>query len=366
MPGPALSLADLRSYDPEANLNAQQARACCPACGDGKPRDKDHRSISLNTATGLYNCKRCGASGKLTDFWEHKEPLHSTPVRSKRRGWQPMTVTPIVEPKQTEPDPDSVAGFERAYSRCGPLEGTPGAAYLEGRCIPCELATTAGVKYASSWGKDIRGAVVFSVFGVTGEPIAAQGRAIEGSGKQTRGPLKLGAFYTPGALDADPVAICEAPIDALSLAAVGLPSIAMCGCSGIPSWLSDRLSTPARPGFSRTVYTATDADDAGDEAALKLFDLFPLCTVKRLRPAGAKDWNAILTGHGLDELRQQVTAPTISTTAAPLPMTDHEHYEAYGWARFYSNILDRWVIIKRDASVRLPRGLTVKYGHGSR
>ena len=93
--------------------------------------------------------------------------------------------------------------------------------YLEGRCIPCELATTAGGKYASSWGKDIRGAVVFSVFGVTGEPIAAQGRAIEGSGKQTRGPLKLGAFYTPGALDADPVAICEAPIDALSFGSGG-------------------------------------------------------------------------------------------------------------------------------------------------
>jgi hypothetical protein len=271
-----------------------------------------------------------------------------------------MAITPIVEPKQAEPDPESVAGFERQYSRCGPLEGTPGAAYLEGRGIPADLATAAGVLFANSWGKDIRGAVVFSVFGVTGDPIAAQGRAIEGSGKQTRGPLKLGIFYTPGALDADTVAICEAPIDALSLAAAGLPSIAMCGCSGIPAWLSSRLSTAARPGYSRTVYTATDADEAGDEAALKLADLLTLCTVKRLRPAGAKDWNELLTTHGLDELQQQVTAPDISTAKPkrdPAEMKPNEHYQAYGWARYYSHALGRDIIVKRSASVRIPKGL---------
>ena len=67
----------------------------------------------------------------------------------------------------------------------------------------------------------------------------------------------------PGTLGAPTLAVWEAPIDALSLAEAGLPTIALCGVNpGIcwPDWL------PKRPRF-RTVYFAFDTDAGGEDAA---------------------------------------------------------------------------------------------------
>lgn len=47
----------------------------------------------------------------------------------------------------------------------------------------------------------------------------------------SRGSIKSGAFQTPGALDANVLGIVEAPIDAISLALCGLPSLAIMGSS---------------------------------------------------------------------------------------------------------------------------------------
>lgn len=384
MSGPILDMATLRAYDPEANLKAAQARACCPLCGDSHPKDAEHRSLSLNTATGLYNCKRCSAKGKLKDYWQPREQSASTFARNSNRPARRVIATaPPPKAQPTEPDPNSKARFIKHYQQCRPLEGTKGAGYLEGRGIPADLAIAAGVLFAPMW-KGSGSAVVFPVTGETGEPVAANVRFIkyrEGHrSKDSAGPLSTGAFMTPGALDADPVAIVEAPIDALSLAAAGLPSIAICGTWGIPEWAVSRLSKAVRPGFSRTIYTATDADTAGDEAAVKLFDLFPLCTVKRLRPDGAKDWNELLTSHGMDALSEQISRagiPTTDSTADALLLARNEatrptqptdgppsefgraHYEAYGWSRLYSNHLQAVVIIRRDDTIHTPSDVPV-------
>jgi len=84
--------------------------------------------------------------------------------------------------------------------------------------------------------------------------------------------------------------LIEAPIDALSLAVCGVPAVALCGCEGLPDWLRMRCAF-------QTVIAAFDADDPGDEAT----------RVLRLRPVGAKDWNAALLSRGADDLRTWLT-----------------------------------------------------------
>ena len=66
-------------------------------------------------------------------------------------------------------------------------------------------------------------------------------------------------FATPDAFEAPVIVITEAPIDALSLAACGIPAVTLCGTSG-PAWLSEATAF-------RRVALAFDGDDAGDRGA---------------------------------------------------------------------------------------------------
>ena len=62
-----------------------------------------------------------------------------------------------------------------------------------------------------------------------GQLVAVTGRHTDGrdAPKAHTGGLKsLGLFATPGTLAADPLVITEAPIDALALAACGVPAVA--------------------------------------------------------------------------------------------------------------------------------------------
>jgi hypothetical protein len=88
----------------------------------------------------------------------------------------------------------------------------------------------------------------------------------------------------------------EAPIDALSLWAYGVPSIALIGTTG-PEWLPSALAF-------KKVLVATDDDEAGDEAAAKLdADLSSRgARTYRFRPEVVKDWSELLAN---DEDRMQ-------------------------------------------------------------
>lgn len=165
----------------------------------------------------------------------------------------------------------------------------PGADYLRRRGIAPDLADVSPVRYASRWFG--RPAVVFPIRDRAGRIVAGQGRYIDGDVPKTRtaGPRR-GVFATPGALDADVLAIVEAPLCALSLAGCGLPSIAILGTS-FAGWL------PVVLAFRRRfVAILTDADAAGDAAAGKLeAALSPLgLKTERVRLDAAKDPNALL------------------------------------------------------------------------
>lgn len=93
--------------------------------------------------------------------------------------------------------------------------------------------------YSPSWGK-IGAAVVFPLRDIDGQLVKANARAITGTAKQTLGDSSDAVFSTAAALQSDELAITEAPIDALSLAAAGIPSLALCGVS-VPGWLPAKL-----------------------------------------------------------------------------------------------------------------------------
>jgi len=324
----AVSLADLEAFDPRAPAGKGERRFCCPlpACA-GKPLDAAHRSLSLNTQTGAWRCHRCDARGVLREHWQ--------PARERTRAWlrRAFAFAPVPgngAPANTADQETPLRRAERhenrppagetvqtpsfdwraAYDRAEPLPASAGARYLAGRGIPAQLAEAAGVRFAARWYG--RPAVLFPVHAAAGELVAVSGRHLD-SGKpasHTGGAKSQGLFATPGALSAARIVITEAPIDALSLAAAGVPAVALCGTSG-PAWL------PQVCAF-RAVAVAFDGDAAGDAAAARLTPaLVSLgATVERWRPAAGKDWNELLARYGLSTLAASLRPPRRFTPVA--------------------------------------------------
>jgi len=190
-------------------------------------------------------------------------------------------------------DPERAESFRIQLGAGVPLAGTLGERYLAKRGIPLAVAARAVVRYSCDFYG--RPAVLFPVVDRVGKTVAVQGRYIDGRDDpkvRTAGQKTLGVFAAVNAVNGA-LAICEAPIDALSLAACGLPAIAVLGTTW-PQWL------PVVMAFRR-VFLATDADRAGDEAAAALIaqlsSLGARC--ERLR-SESKDWNEELLAMGKD------------------------------------------------------------------
>jgi hypothetical protein len=182
-------------------------------------------------------------------------------------------------------------------------EAAPGVDYLWGRRgIPAWIAAEAGVRFSAGWyGRPVVG---FPLRDELGLLVAAAGRYIDAAAPQTRsaGPKRAGVFVAaPGALEADGVCLCEAPITALSVAVAGRPAIALCD-KHWPVWLVSRLAF-------KTVYISFDEGDPDSERAVKaLTRELAMLGAKpgRLRtPPGLQgDWNDVLVAHGRQALRE--------------------------------------------------------------
>ncbi len=285
------SLAELEAFDPNAGgRNKRERRFCCPICNDGKRKNPSHRSVSVNTQTGAYNCHRCGTFGKIREMCDG---LGDAPARK----------FPSVESVKEEKN----ERWRKWLASARPISGTRGAEYLTSRAVPVEQAERAGAKFGTWWrwnedtGKaEPFDAVIFPMRNIAGEIVAATARAIKGSTKNTRGSKSEAVFPAPlSALDAGQVAIVEGPADALVLAACGLDALAIMGTSW-PDCLVEHLT-------GRDVLLATDADVAGDRCADELHrELEGRAVVIRLRPDGAKDWADLADLEGLDGVRAQM------------------------------------------------------------
>jgi DNA primase len=99
-----------------------------------------------------------------------------------------------------------------------------------------------------------------------------------------------GAYKTKG------IAIVEAPIDALSLAVMGLSAVACFGTN-----LPDCIYAEILRVKAVKVWLASDADEPGDKAANSWQKLLAEKNIPslRLRPRGGfKDWNEVLVNGG--------------------------------------------------------------------
>src|SRR5579875_243952 len=292
-----LSLNELIASDPHGGREAgRERRYLCPFCHGDRRRDAAHRSLSVNVETGMWHCHRCEQGGKLAEW-------HAASGVS-RRGRAPARLTGNL----CTPRPERLSEeLRRALGRVRPLEGI-GAAYLQGRGVT--LALCEDVRFAPSW-DGIGPAVVFLVRGAEGVVVAAQGRACGGREMRSVGPVTRGVFATPGALEADPVGITEAPIDALSLASVGLPALALLG-SRIGA---DRAPLLRKLLAKKMVLIATDRYDAGERAATEVQSRLTIGTeYRRLEiPPPWKDVNEWLCAdrQGLTEAVERFRVETL-------------------------------------------------------
>lgn len=324
-----LSLAEINAYDPH-----EGRRRLCPLCGDSKPRDSAHRSLSFDDQTGLWKCFRCGEAGRLREYWEQKDDFAPPRQRARARLREtfalPVKTSQSVEnavlslPVAVSPQSgalgalkalnDVSGGWPGLWEETGALDSTPGADYLQQRGVPLLVAQAAEVRFSRSWFK--QAAVVFPIKNRQGEIVAAQGRGVHGAAKLTLGPKRNGVFFAPAlkSHSAAPddvfhplqaaipaIILTEAPIDALSLAACGFPALALCGTSG-PDWLHIACGL-------RRVLLAFDADEAGDEAAVTIQGQLQSFGAKcsRLMPPQGKDWNESLMMFGNAALADWLT-----------------------------------------------------------
>jgi hypothetical protein len=305
---PALSLAGLEAHDPHPAGGGDERRFSCPldSCRD-KPLDRAHQALAVNVATGLWFCHRCGARGQLTEHWRAR-PASGRELREARRQAALRSIgIPPDRPRGAAP---SAALLPALVARCRPLAGTPGQRYLFDRGIGLGPARRAGVTYCP----DVyaRPAVIFPLHDRAGQLVAINARHTDGrTDPKTHsvGDRSLGVFATPGALaEGDvPLVITEGPCDALSLAACGVPAVALVATVA-PTWL--RMAAAFRP-----VWVALDADAEGDKHAEQLRDeLAPFArSVERLRPPVGKDWNDALVADYAG-LRRFLAAHALSTS----------------------------------------------------
>lgn len=312
---PVLSLADLAAFDARATGIALgqggELRVLCPLCGQSKPKDASHRSLSLNTATGVWHCHRCGQGGKVRESWDER-PLLPRRERARTALKAAFALDPAPDmvslpqgPQNASKSPSPDAAGWRVHLRgLQLLPETRGMAYLHGRALTAETAHASGVRFSSAFLG--RPAIVFPLRDHKGALVGAQGRYSDGKDSpkaRTLGDKRSGLFATAGALTVELPAliVTEAPLDALSLAEAGYPAVAVCGTEP-PAWFH-------RACAFRRVLLAFDADEAGDKAADKLAPLLESFGAKceRLRPDRApsgwgKDWNEMLQASGRDVL----------------------------------------------------------------
>jgi hypothetical protein len=187
--------------------------------------------------------------------------------------------------------PDTGESPVERFARSAALAGTPGAAYVERRGIPLDVASGAGVRFDPGFGG--RPAVVVEMRDRGDVPRALHGRYIEVGRRQDKMltvGVAGGVVGVLGGWRAAPLILVEGLFDALSLAACGFACVATVGRSA--PWLCEVAS-------GRTVYLAFDAGKAGEAEAARFARRLPADAVRRIAPPGrAKDWNTALVRKG--------------------------------------------------------------------
>jgi len=248
---------------------------------------------------------RGAAKGDVFDLVQHLDPhLNFGQVRQVLRrfvGVAPSFPTAVRENKGRDPDRPLQ---ERWHGRPRLRPGSPAWRYLsEARCLPHALLQAAADQDAVREG--YRGSAWFAHRGLDGAVCHVEIRGPAFKGSLTGGRKSL--FRLPSGQGVPcRIVITEAPIDALSLAALEelradtLYTATGGGIGpGTTAAVESVLRTAAAQHVARLI-TATDADVAGDRFALQLaaIAIGLGVPVERLRPEISEDWNDVLKASG--------------------------------------------------------------------
>lgn len=250
-----LTLADIENYDPRPRRRGKRLRAKCPL-----HRGDHQQSLSINVETGWGKCFACGATVWVSDF---------APMGAKNR-WR-VEQTPrrrTISSPAPSPASTSLKELEKMITA---LAGTPGADYLKMRGIPPALAERYGVKYikkgcwpgraaARAWPR-----LAFPLATPDGvvnyySRAASKDAPREGAHDVLPGPK---GYFNFEALGCDMVYVCEAALDALSLAAAGADNVVgLIGTHFRPEWFL--------AAGTKKIILALDRDEPGQKAAAEI------------------------------------------------------------------------------------------------
>lgn len=196
--------------------------------------------------------------------------------------------------------------------------GTPAEVYLSERGIDSRIACQSFVQYHPAYGPNARPTLVFPLEGVTAG--AKIGRWLffideldldendfwSTYSEESRDGEELwsGVFLTPDALSTGRVVFVRHPLEALSLAMCGLPSVATC-----EYYVECMSFLPDRCKGAKMIYLAFPDTPRGD------YDANTLC--KLLKPTGARidrltpapwgsDWTIALMNYGAKAIREEL------------------------------------------------------------
>lgn len=248
--------------------------------------NEEHASLVVDPQTGAYLCHRCGRKGKLN------VQSASSPVARRRReeGLVSNAVCLIAdewkEIWEASFDVTTVGGEDAQY-------------YLNSRGFTSgKWFRDNDVRYNPNFYGEP--SVMFGIRNLWGELVGCQGRRIapaEGHSKVcTAKGSQPGLFLSrPEAILADPLIICESPIDALSLDVMGYPAVSVQG-TRLPEWINYIT-------YFRRVVVAPDNDEEGCRAVERWRNsiICQGCTVAV--PPHGKDWNeSLLNNRGWNKV----------------------------------------------------------------
>jgi len=256
-----LTLADIEGYDPRPSKKGKRLRAKCPI-----HQGDNQQSLSVDTDTGWGKCFSCGVTVRVSDF----VPMGERPENRWRVEQIPRrraTSSPVPTSPTSSSSPRPLSRLEKVTL---PLAGTPGAAYLESRGIPLEVAERYGVGYVKKGAWPGRAAtrawprLTFPLATPDGvvnyySRAASKDAPREVAHDVLSGPKGYFHFAALGLYDT--VYVCEAALDGLSLAVAGCDNfVAVIGTQHFrPEWF---LAAGVRK-----VILALDNDEPGRKAA---------------------------------------------------------------------------------------------------
>lgn len=292
-------------------------------------------------ASELLMATRAYATKCAAERTEQRSIMSGATFFSPNEQWLDYLQRPARKPAP-EPAPDVPPSTDSdehtpwAHLRISAITGTPGEHYLARQGIPPAACVNTDVQWCAAFGpagRRGRPAIVFLIRDGHGATVAVHGRFLSDMPfkAMSLGPVSRGLFVSPGADETEVWVVCESPLDALALKAVGVPALATCGArSSWPTGFAERLG-------GKTLICAQKDNDAGDKQAVTLGQAATRmgANVVRVR-LSAENWRHVIKQHGwatTHEIFMAATADAMtrrdnrqphgaSVIATPSPMTN--------------------------------------------